>query len=103
MLAAGPYPEFLKARIASDHGHLSNAQAASLIEDLSLETREIVLMHLSRRNNRPELALRSARAALRDPTVTLSVAPPEGPVSFEVRPTAPSVATATQLALPLPG
>lgn len=61
MLRAGPYPWFLKSRIGSDHGHLSNAQAAALLARVDrrrLQT--VVAAHLSRSNNRPALA----RAAL---------------------------------------
>ena len=52
MLATGPYPQYLKERIASDHGHLSNEQSASLLEELldnALE--EVVGMHVSENNN----------------------------------------------------
>jgi len=64
MLADGPYPDFLKKRVASRVGHLSNQQAAHLAARLGRETREIVLMHLSEKNNAPMLALAQVRAAL---------------------------------------
>lgn len=57
MLAAGDYPRFLKARIAGDRGHLSNAQAAALLARIDrTRLRFIAAAHLSRKNNRPELA-----------------------------------------------
>ncbi len=52
MLAHGPYPQYLKARIASDRGHLSNAQSAELLESLLSDKLEQVLgMHVSQENN----------------------------------------------------
>jgi len=65
MLAGGPYSDALKKRVAGPRGHLSNAEAARLLEAAvgpALHT--LVLAHLSAVNNRPELALASARAAL---------------------------------------
>jgi phosphoribosyl 1,2-cyclic phosphodiesterase len=57
MLRRGPYPPSLKARIESDLGHLSNAQSVQFLEsvDRSRLTR-VVAAHLSRTNNRPQLA-----------------------------------------------
>jgi phosphoribosyl 1,2-cyclic phosphodiesterase len=60
LLAAGDYPPFLKARIAGDRGHLSNAQAAALLGAIDRSRLGFVAAaHLSRRNNRPELARRA--------------------------------------------
>ena len=60
MLKQGPYPSFLKARIASDVGHLSNAQAAMIaLEHASPRLKHIVLSHISENNNTPELAFRA--------------------------------------------
>jgi phosphoribosyl 1,2-cyclic phosphodiesterase len=57
MLRQGPYPAFLKSRIESDVGHLSNAQSVQLLQsiDRSRLTR-VIAAHLSRTNNRPQLA-----------------------------------------------
>ena len=66
MLLDGIYPPYLKARIRSSSGHLSNdacAEAACRLYDLGV--RYFVLGHLSRENNRPELALSVTRAALK--------------------------------------
>jgi phosphoribosyl 1,2-cyclic phosphodiesterase len=58
-----PWP--VKQRIQSRHGHLSNAAAASVIEELLPgKIERIVLGHLSRDCNTPELALGAVRAAL---------------------------------------
>jgi phosphoribosyl 1,2-cyclic phosphodiesterase len=57
MLRAGAYPPFLQARILGDRGHLSNTQAAHLLQRLDRTgLRLIAAGHLSRRNNRPWLA-----------------------------------------------
>ncbi len=57
MLWTGTYPYYLKARIASDHGHLSNRQALELLKNHHRPELEIVfLSHLSAENNRPEIA-----------------------------------------------
>jgi len=57
MLRNGSYPAFLKNRVASDFGHLSNDDCGDLIAKLSQKgTRQFVLSHLSQNNNYPELA-----------------------------------------------
>lgn len=51
------YPLALKRRIAGSHGHLSNDDSARVIEFLAKSgTRQIVLSHLSKENNTPNLA-----------------------------------------------
>jgi phosphoribosyl 1,2-cyclic phosphodiesterase len=65
MLQDGPYPWHLKQRIKSRHGHLSNAQGASLLEELLHPGLEgVFLSHLSEVNNDPALAMASARGLL---------------------------------------
>ncbi len=65
MLAAGTYPEYLKARIRSDNGHLDNAVTASYLAQIySGKLKNIFLCHLSRDNNRPEIALSAVEKAL---------------------------------------
>lgn len=65
MLMEGPYPVYLKRRILSDKGHLSNSACASLAKVLSDNgTENIILGHLSRENNRPWIARAAAEAAL---------------------------------------
>jgi len=57
MLKTGFYPAYLKKRISSDLGHLSNTQAAQLaVEHASSRLRHVLLSHLSANNNTPELA-----------------------------------------------
>lgn len=57
-LTYGHYPYFLKKRISSDVGHLSNESASKVIKKLYDETgiNNIILGHLSKENNFPELA-----------------------------------------------
>jgi len=57
MLREGPYSPSLKARIESDLGHLSNAQSVQFLESIDRSRlSHVVAAHLSRTNNRPQLA-----------------------------------------------
>lgn len=57
MLRTGPYPWPLKQRVASRHGHLSNHDAAAGLPELLGDRLDVVVLyHLSRTNNLPELA-----------------------------------------------
>jgi phosphoribosyl 1,2-cyclic phosphodiesterase len=65
LLAHGPYTSALKRRVGGPRGHLSNAEAAQVLAwAAGPELHTLVLAHLSAINNRPELALARARAAL---------------------------------------
>jgi phosphoribosyl 1,2-cyclic phosphodiesterase len=67
MLQAGPYPWALKQRVMSRRGHLSNDAVADYIENsFDGQAHHLVLAHLSKNNNLPELALHSARRALEE-------------------------------------
>ena len=66
MLRAGRYPYELKKRILSRRGHLSNDDAGQVAVELARSgTRQIILSHLSKENNFPELAMRSCELAFR--------------------------------------
>ncbi len=57
MLANGSYPAHLKRRVGSDQGHLSNAQAAGLLQKLdNSKLQHVVAAHLSEKHNTPQLA-----------------------------------------------
>lgn len=65
MLRTGRYPEYLKARIESTHGHLENSQVAEYLRaNWNDRLRNIFLCHLSQDNNTPAKAVMSARDAL---------------------------------------
>lgn len=78
-LKAGPYPYYLKERILSDHGHLSNEAGAELAAQAAAGgAHTLVLAHLSAENNRPSLARRAVEEALSARglgRVTVTVAP----------------------------
>ncbi len=66
MLAHGPYPQYLKERIAGPSGHLSNKTAALfLANNITEHLKYIWLCHLSRENNHPELAYKTVEWELR--------------------------------------
>lgn len=66
ILQDGPYPWELKQRIKSRLGHLSNSQAAKLLFSLlHSDLYHVVLAHLSETNNKPDLALRSAKSVIK--------------------------------------
>ncbi len=65
MLFTGPYPYPLKQRIAGPFGHLSNEQSAELLTLLAHSgTENVLLAHLSKENNSPEVALNTAASFL---------------------------------------
>lgn len=65
MLTHGDYPYFLKQRISSKNGHLSNDICSkTLVRLLNDGTSKFMLGHLSEKNNRPEIALQSALCEL---------------------------------------
>ncbi len=67
MLKKGPYPPLLKLRILGDTGHLSNNScAAELPTLLKGGTTRFVLGHLSRENNLPTIARKTATTSLAD-------------------------------------
>jgi phosphoribosyl 1,2-cyclic phosphodiesterase len=62
MLRDGPYPPFLKARIAGEHGHISNFDSAELVRHRAGPGLQwVALSHLSETNNTPELAQHTHR------------------------------------------
>ncbi len=72
LLDEGPYPLKLKRRIAGPLGHLSNEQTAALLAEVARHGHpRVLLCHLSKLNNTPELAQRAARAAC--PALDVSV------------------------------
>lgn len=65
MLDFGPYPYHLKRRIKGPQGHLSNTDCAAFLPELIRSgTIHIVLGHLSKENNTPDVALQTCVAEL---------------------------------------
>jgi phosphoribosyl 1,2-cyclic phosphodiesterase len=62
MLRHGPYPQHLKNRIAGKGGHISNEDAAALLDDCDARRLQwVCLGHLSAHNNSPEVAIATHR------------------------------------------
>lgn len=65
MLRFGPYPEYLKARIQTESGHMDNADTGNFLKEIiNPDLRYVFLCHLSQDNNTPAKALRTVRTAL---------------------------------------
>lgn len=64
MLENGPYPAYLKSRIRSKRGHLSNPDAARCLQRLADRIHMAMLAHVSEINNTPEKVLLSALEGL---------------------------------------
>jgi phosphoribosyl 1,2-cyclic phosphodiesterase len=80
MLARGPYPPALRARVGGPVGHLSNAQAADLLSRLDLDRLGCVVAgHLSEKNNRPELVMEALLGVSRDLEPRASMLSQDGP------------------------
>lgn len=75
MLAEGPYPASLKARVGGNLGHLSNDQAAEILESVvHPQLQEVVIGHISEKNNTADLARGALSAAIDCEPTRLSVA-----------------------------
>ena len=62
MLNNGPYPAWLKKRVLSDSGHLSNISAGVYLSKfIGSNTKYVILIHLSETNNTPEIALKTVK------------------------------------------
>jgi phosphoribosyl 1,2-cyclic phosphodiesterase len=65
MLKVGPYPWFVKQRVMSRHGHLSNDTTAQFFaEDYDGTAEHVLLAHISLKNNHPEIVRMSIAQAL---------------------------------------
>jgi len=74
MLKEGPYPLALQQRVRSDHGHLSNNDAAVFLQTLIHDQLQyVVLAHLSATNNHPHLAMMAARGVIENSSVTTNL------------------------------
>ncbi|MGO9591081.1 MAG: MBL fold metallo-hydrolase [Candidatus Acidiferrales bacterium] len=67
MLKVGPYPWYIKQRVMSRTGHLSNSVVSDFLADSEVfdgRARHLVLAHLSEQNNTPDIAQICAEQAL---------------------------------------
>ncbi len=65
MLESGPYPYQLKRRILGDRGHLSNDTSGELLCKLLHDNlKAVILGHLSKENNMPEIAYETVRQSV---------------------------------------
>ena len=75
MLMDGPYPRFLKERVISDKGHLSNKTTAKYLKKIiGRNTRYIVLAHLSEKNNTEEKVLEAIEEELGETNINILIA-----------------------------
>ena len=75
MLMDGPYPRFLKERVISDRGHLSNETTAKYLQKIIGDnTKHIILAHISEKNNTEELAYKCTKEALNNTNINIIVA-----------------------------
>ena len=75
MLMDGPYPRYLKERVISDRGHLSNKTTAKYLKKIvNSNTNHIILAHLSEINNTEEKALEAMHEEELDKTIKIIIA-----------------------------
>ena len=73
MLMNGRYPSWLKTRVLSDYGHLSNNAAGYYLSKLiGNETKNVILAHLSEENNDENIALTTVLSTLKEHDVDFS-------------------------------
>lgn len=73
MLMNGPYPKWLKTRVLGTSGHLSNKDASFYLTKLIGDnTKKIVLMHLSYKNNTEEKALETIHQTFQEYQIAFS-------------------------------
>lgn len=75
MLMDGPYPRFLKERVISDTGHLSNKTTSKYLKKIVGEnTKYVILAHISEKNNTEDLAYECTKNELGDTKIKIIVA-----------------------------
>ncbi len=75
MLMDGPYPRFLKERVISDKGHLSNTTTSKYLSKIiGNKTKYIILAHISEKNNTEELAYQCTKEELNNDQVEILIA-----------------------------
>ena len=75
MLMEGPYPRFLKERVISDKGHLSNLTTTRYLKKIvGPKTKNIILAHISEKNNSKEKVLETINQADLDKKIKITLA-----------------------------
>lgn len=73
MVLIGPYPWPLKRRVLGQYGHMSNDTAGHLLTEVIKKGTEIVLLgHLSKENNFPELAYKTVESILLENSIEVN-------------------------------
>jgi phosphoribosyl 1,2-cyclic phosphodiesterase len=81
MLQNGRYPYYLKQRISGGYGHLSNKQALELFTNFRpAKLSHLLLAHLSKDNNHPELVADLFKAHAQDTMIVVASRHEETPV-----------------------
>jgi phosphoribosyl 1,2-cyclic phosphodiesterase len=82
-LHRGPYPEALKARVASRFGHLNNSQTTELLRRLdAARVQWVIGLHLSERNNTPDHVRAALQPALEHARYPLHLATQDTPSTW---------------------
>ncbi len=85
LLASGPYPSSVKSRIAGAKGHLANEDAGIMLGEIAHnQLQAVVLAHLSKNNNDPDLARSVAKDSLRECSARVLIADQKSPCSMEI-------------------
>lgn len=72
MVLIGSYPWPLKRRVLGEYGHMSNDLAGNLLSEILKRGNEIVLLgHLSKENNFPELAYKTVENILKEKNISI--------------------------------
>jgi len=75
LLDHSAYPAFLKQRIKSALGHLSNQEALEILTNLDQSRlKKVIGAHLSTTNNRPDLARKALQEGIRNPATGIGIA-----------------------------
>ncbi len=75
MLMDGPYPRFLKERVISDKGHLSNTRTAKYLKKIvGNKTKNIILAHRSETNNTEEKVMEAINSVELDKSINIYIA-----------------------------
>lgn len=85
MLAMGEYPQMLKNRVGGIYGHLDNRETKKILEQMDTsKLKYLIGMHLSDKNNKPELAMAVLRSGIGDSEVEVILANQESGFNWKL-------------------